>query len=72
MKRGRKTIRLLLIVTGIFLLLMTIARGILYSQQERLTRLAVNELNRQFAGELVIERSSIFPFSNFPYFRHAG
>ena len=67
MKRGKKIIRLLLIVTGIFLLLMTIAGGILYSQQERLTQLAVKELNKQLAGELVIEKSSISPFTNFPY-----
>lgn len=67
MKRGIKIIRLLLIIIGIFLLLITIAGGILYSQQERLTQMAVKELNKQFAGELVIERSSISPFSNFPY-----
>jgi AsmA-like C-terminal region len=67
MKRGKKIIRLLLIITGVFLLLVTIAGGILYSQQERLTQMAVKELNKQFAGELVIERSSISPFSNFPY-----
>jgi hypothetical protein len=67
MKRGKKIIRLLLIITGVFLLLVTIAGGILYSQQERLTQMAVKELNKQFAGELVISSSSISPFSNFPY-----
>ncbi len=67
MKRGKKIIRLLLIITGVFLLVMTIAGGILYSQQERLTQMAVKELNKQFAGELVITKSSISPFNNFPY-----
>lgn len=67
MKRGKKIIRLLLIIIGVFLLLVTIAGGILYSQQERLTQMAVKELNKEFAGELVIDRSSISPFSNFPY-----
>ncbi|SEW50104.1 AsmA-like C-terminal region-containing protein [Chitinophaga arvensicola] len=67
MKRGKKIIRLLLIVIGIFLLVMGVAGGILYSQQERLTQMAVKELNKQFAGELVITKSSISPFSNFPY-----
>lgn len=56
-----------MIITGVFLLLVTIAGGILYSQQERLTQMAVKELNKQFAGELVIKSSSISPFSNFPY-----
>lgn len=67
MKRGKKIIRLLLIIAGIFLGLIIIAGGILYSQQERLTQMAVKELNKQFTGELVITRSSISPFSNFPY-----
>ncbi|HWV65458.1 AsmA-like C-terminal region-containing protein [Chitinophaga sp.] len=67
MKRGKKIVRLLLIITGVFLLVMTIAGGILYSQQERLTQMAVKELNKQFAGELVITKSSISPFNNFPY-----
>lgn len=67
MKRGKKIIRLLLIIIGIFILVMGITGGILYSQQERLTQMAVKELNKQFAGELVISKSSISPFSNFPY-----
>lgn len=67
MKRGKKIIRLLGIIAAIFLLLITVAGGILYSQQERLTQMAVKELNKQFAGELVITSSSISPFSNFPY-----
>lgn len=67
MKRGKKIIRLLLIITGIFLLLVAIAGSILYSQQERLTQMAVRELNKQLPGELIIASSSISPFSNFPY-----
>ncbi|TWF42377.1 hypothetical protein FHW36_102132 [Chitinophaga polysaccharea] len=67
MKRGKKIIRLLLISAGIFLLVIAIAGCILYSQQERLTQMAVRELNKQLPGELVIASSSISPFSNFPY-----
>ncbi|NLR77882.1 AsmA-like C-terminal region-containing protein [Chitinophaga eiseniae] len=67
MKRGKKIIRLLLIITGIFLLVIAIAGSILYSQQERLTQMAIRELNKQLPGELVIASSSISPFSNFPY-----
>ncbi|RFS19504.1 AsmA family protein [Chitinophaga silvatica] len=67
MKKGKKIIRLLLIIAGVFILLLTIAGGILYSQQERLTQMAVKELNKQLPGELVIANSSISPFSNFPY-----
>ncbi|NLR60264.1 AsmA family protein [Chitinophaga polysaccharea] len=67
MKRGKKIIRLLLIITGIFLLVIAIAGSILYSQQERLTQMAVRELNKQLPGELVIASSSISPFSTFPY-----
>lgn len=56
-----------MIIIGVFVLLVTIAGGVLYSQQERLTQMAVKELNKPFAGELVIKSSSISPFSNFPY-----
>ncbi|QJB30990.1 AsmA-like C-terminal region-containing protein [Chitinophaga oryzae] len=67
MKAGKKIIRVALISLAALLLLIGIAGGILYSQQQRLTQLAVDELNKQFAGELVLEKSSISPFSNFPY-----
>ncbi|WP_343746496.1 AsmA-like C-terminal region-containing protein [Chitinophaga sp.] len=67
MKAGKKIIRVVLISLAALLLLTGIAGGILYSQQQRLTQLAVDELNKQFAGELVLEKSSISPFSNFPY-----
>lgn len=67
MKKGKKILRLALVIAGIFILLLTIGGGILYSQQERLTQMAVKELNKQFPGELVIGNSSISPFANFPY-----
>ncbi|SKA45810.1 AsmA-like C-terminal region [Chitinophaga eiseniae] len=67
MKAGKKIIRVALISLAALLLLTGIAGGILYSQQQHLTQLAVDELNKQFAGELVLEKSSISPFSNFPY-----
>ncbi|WP_212004093.1 AsmA-like C-terminal region-containing protein [Chitinophaga sp. HK235] len=67
MKAGKKFIRVVLISLTGLLLLTGIAAGILYSQQQRLTQLAIAELNKRFAGELVLEKSSISPFSNFPY-----
>ncbi|CAL1518023.1 AsmA-like C-terminal region-containing protein [Chitinophaga sp. MM2321] len=67
MKVGKKITRVVLISAGVLVLLIAIAGSILYSQQQRLTQLAVKELNKQFAGELVIGSSSISPFSNFPY-----
>ncbi|WP_160710945.1 AsmA-like C-terminal region-containing protein [Chitinophaga solisilvae] len=67
MNAGKKIIRVVLICLAALTLLLVIAGGILYSQQQRLTQLAVKELNKQFAGELVLESSSISPFSNFPY-----
>ncbi|MBC9928853.1 AsmA family protein [Chitinophaga qingshengii] len=67
MKAGKKIIRVALISLAALLLLTGIAGGVLYSQQQRLTQMAVDELNKQFAGELVLGNSSISPFSNFPY-----
>ena len=67
MKKGKKILRIAGITFGAFLLIIIIAAGILYSQQQRLTQLAVRELNKQFTGELVLGNSSINPFAHFPY-----
>lgn len=40
---------------------------VLTTQQQRLVNLAVGELNKQFKGELLIEKSRISLFKNFPY-----
>lgn len=47
-----------LIITGVV---------ILFTQQQRLTKLAVAELNKQFPGELMIGKSSVNLIENFPY-----
>lgn len=68
MKKTRKRIiRVLFILVAVFLVLIGIGVGILYTQQKRLTNLAVSELNKRLPGELVIAGSEISPFQNFPY-----
>ena len=66
-KARKRLIRIILLVPGSLLLLLLIAIGILYFQQQRLVNLAVNELNRQLPGELVIGGSDISLFENLPY-----
>lgn len=68
MKKTRKRIfRILLILGSVVLLLAAIAVGVLYTQQARLTAIAVRELNKQLPGELVVADSEISLFQNFPY-----
>ncbi|RAJ80185.1 AsmA-like protein [Chitinophaga dinghuensis] len=67
MRKGKRILRVAGITLGGLLLVIIIAAGILYSQQQRLTQLAVKELNKQFRGELVLGSSNINPFANFPY-----
>jgi hypothetical protein len=68
MKKTRKRIfRILLVLGSVVLLLAAIAVGVLYTQQARLTSLAIRELNKQLPGELVVEGSEISLFQNFPY-----
>ncbi|GAA0545929.1 AsmA family protein [Chitinophaga japonensis] len=67
-QRTRKILfRFILIPVVALLVLIGIAATILYSQQRRLVALAVKELNKQLAGELVVGGSNISPFQNFPY-----
>jgi uncharacterized protein involved in outer membrane biogenesis len=69
MKRKTRKIlvRFLLLPVLILLILVGIAVAILYSQQERLVGMAVNELNKQLPGKLVIGGSDISVYQNFPY-----
>jgi hypothetical protein len=55
-----------MITTGCFLLLVTIAVVLLFTQQQRITNLAVDELNKQFKGSFSIKKSSIDLFKNWP------
>ena len=66
-KTRKKLVRIILIPVVSVLILVLVAIGILYSQQQRLVRLAVTELNKKLPGELVIGSSQITPFQNFPY-----
>ncbi len=66
-KTRKRLVRFLLLPVIGLLLLVIIAVAILYSQQERLVKFAVGELNKQIPGELVIEGSDISAFQNFPY-----
>lgn len=59
-------IRPLLIITTTLIVLVTVAFLILQTQQNRLVKLAVDQLNQQFKGELTIEESSISLFKNYP------
>lgn len=63
----RKLTRFLLIPVIVVVVLVGVAVAILYSQQQRLVRLAVKELNKQFQGELVVGSSNISLFQNLPY-----
>lgn len=67
MKTRKRIFRILFIVLGSMLALVGIASIILYTQQERLTQMALRELNKQLPGDLVVGSSNIAPFENFPY-----
>ena len=67
MKIRRVLLRFILLPIVILIVLAVAAVAILYSQQQRLVGLAVNELNKQLPGRLVIEGSEISAFQNFPY-----
>lgn len=66
-KTRKRLIRLLVFLPLSLVLLLIIAIAILYFQQQKLVALAVKELNKQLAGELVIGGSNISAFENFPY-----
>ena len=66
-KTLKKLLRFILIPVVVLLLLVGIAAGILYSQQQRLVELAVKELNKQLPGQLAVGGSEISLFQNYPY-----
>jgi hypothetical protein len=66
-KTRKRWVRFILIPIISLVILVCVAVGILFSQQERLVGLAVKELNKQLPGELVIGGSDISVFQNFPY-----
>lgn len=66
-KTKKRLIHFILVPFSTLLLLIGIAIAILFSQQQRLVGLAVQELNKKLPGELVIGGSDISVFQNFPY-----
>jgi len=66
-KTRKRILRWTLIPIFILILLVGIAAVILYSQQERLVRMAVTELNKKLPGELVVGGSDLSLVQNFPY-----
>ncbi|RFM29089.1 AsmA family protein [Deminuibacter soli] len=63
----KRLIRFILIPVICLLVLVGVAVGILVTQQQRLVNMAVQELNKQLNGELVVGGSDISLFQNFPY-----
>lgn len=51
---------------GILIALVVVAVVVLFTQQERITRMAIDELNKQFKGAVTIQRSNINLTKNFP------
>ncbi|MCC5915852.1 MAG: AsmA family protein [Cryomorphaceae bacterium] len=54
----------------VFLIILLIPVGIItwaYYNQDRITEKALTEINEQFEGVMVIDKTSIAPFVNFPY-----
>ncbi|WP_276485138.1 AsmA-like C-terminal region-containing protein [Paraflavitalea pollutisoli] len=66
-KTRKRLIRLLLLFPIALIVLVLIAVAILYNQQQRLVRMALEQLNKELPGELVIGSSDIAAFENFPY-----
>lgn len=63
---ARRILKALLITAGSFLLLIVIAVVLLMTQQQRITNMAVEELNKQFKGAFSIQKSSIDLLKNWP------
>ena len=66
-KTLKRLFRIILIPVVVLVLLVGIAAGILYSQQQRLVELAVKELNKRLPGQLAVGGSEISLFQNYPY-----
>jgi len=66
-KTRKRILRWTLIPLSVLILLIGIAFALLATQQERLVKMAVTQLNEKLPGELVIEGSDLSLFQNFPY-----
>ncbi|HEY2648861.1 MAG TPA: hypothetical protein VGI38_06690, partial [Puia sp.] len=64
----RKIIFRFLILPIIFLIILVLAAtAVLYYQQPRLVKMAVNEINKKLPGEFLVGGSNISVFQNYPY-----
>ncbi len=63
---ARRILKVFMITLGCFLLPITIAVVLLFTQQQRITNMAVDELNKQFKGSFSIQKSSIDLLKNWP------
>jgi uncharacterized protein involved in outer membrane biogenesis len=66
-KTRRRLLRFIFLPILSLLLLVGIAVAILFSQQQRLVGLAVDQLNKKLPGELTVGGSNITIFQNWPY-----
>ena len=66
-KIRKRLVRFLLIPLIALILILATAFAILYSQQQRLVKLAIKEFNKRLPGEVLIDGSNIALFQNFPY-----
>jgi hypothetical protein len=66
-KARKRLFRLIGLPILTLLILIGIAIGLLFTQQQRLVRLAVNDLNEKLPGRLEVNGSQISVFQHFPY-----
>jgi uncharacterized protein involved in outer membrane biogenesis len=66
-KTRKRILRWTLIPILTLLILAGIAIGILFTQQQRLVKMAVAELNKKLPGELIVGGSDLSLFQAFPY-----
>lgn len=66
-KTRKRLVRFLLIPFISLVVLLAVAFTILFTQQERLVKLAIKELNKKLPGTISVAGSNISLFQNFPY-----
>lgn len=62
-----KKIKIFLILITVPILLISTALAIVLWKQEELTQKAIYNINKEFVGELILDRSTVSLFANFPY-----
>lgn len=67
LRKKKFWIRLTVLVFAVPILLLTIALGILYLEQDDLIQSEINALNKGHKGKISIGETHLEPFANFPY-----